>query len=312
MINIMLLPENRILCIVFLIAIFIWIVSFILLLMRLRYLYKKKLRFKDRRHKRIGAYSDGNTEGMQMDVEIANLQHQGMRDYQEDAFGISDIKEKQKGILAVLADGMGGMAAGKEASTTAVNTIINAFNQMDEIGEPVQLLLDLAHKANDAVSSLPELQNKDGGTTLILCYIKDYDMHYLSVGDSRICLYRDNELIKLNQEHILANSLDEMVRRGEMDYEEAMSNPMRTALTSYIGADEIPKIDYSESSISLIRGDRIILMSDGVFGDLNDEELVEMLGNDDLNISARLIEHNVLSKRNKNQDNFTAIIIAKN
>lgn len=293
---------------VLLFLVILWVVIFILFLLRMRYLRKQRHKKHYRRRNTI----QKTVQIPKIGLEISNLQNQGTRDYQEDSFGISNISYSDKGILAILADGMGGMAAGKESSETAVQAALDFFDNVDIIDDPVRFLLDTAVYTNKRVSSLPELQQKDGGTTLILCYIRDYDMYYLSIGDSRICLCRNNEIIKLNKEHILAYSLDEMVRLGEIDEEEAMNNPMRNALTSYVGAEEIPKIDYCKSAISLLHNDKIILMSDGVFGSISDKEILEALGAYDLNTAARLIEHCVLSKKKKNQDNFTAVIIAKN
>lgn len=317
------LSENKLIVLLLIIFFLLFIFSVFCFSLRLNYL--KKMRRKRHRAKRERTEtrvrngvekrterSNRTVTSAGMKLEIANISHQGGREYQEDAFAISNIMEEKKGILAVIADGMGGMAGGKEASNTAVTVAIEEYNKLDRITDPVPMLLDIVETVNDRVSSLPELQVNDGGTTFIMCYIKEYDMNFLSVGDSRICLIRDGKMIKLNKEHTLGNSLDEMVMRGEMDYEEAMSNPMRKMLNSFIGAEEIPKIDYSKATIFLKPKDKIILMSDGVFGTLSDEEIIEALDNSDLNIGARLLEHRVLSKKKKHQDNFTAVIIKKN
>lgn len=287
------------------------LICLILMFILLRKGKKHEIRGKNKKGRR--KQEEGKTiTSIGMSLEIANLQHQGKREYQEDSFGISDIQNEKKGILAILADGMGGMAGGDAASSMAVSTIMEDFNSLEEIENPAELLLQLAEDANKKVSGIPELQVNDGGTTLILCYINSYNLYYLSVGDSRICLIRDDKIIQLNKEHTLGASLDEMVRRGEMEYEEAMNNPMRKMLTSFIGSDEIPKIDYSKEVIPILPTDKIILMSDGIFGTISDEEIVEILDNSDLNISARLMEHRVLAKNKKHQDNFTAILIKKN
>ena len=308
------LSENKLIVIALVICFLLFLLSITCFFIRLNYL--KEMRRRKRRAKRGRT---GKTEVIERTVtsvgkglEIANISHQGKREYQEDAFAISNYRDEKKGILAVVADGMGGMAGGKEASNTAVATAIEEYNKLETVTDPVSMLLDIVETTNDRVSNLPELKVNDGGTTFIMCYLKEYDMHFLSVGDSRICLIRDGKMTKLNREHTLGNSLDEMVMRGEMDYEEAMSNPMRKMLNSFIGAEEIPKIDYSKETIFLKPKDKIILMSDGVFGTLSDEEIIEALDSADLNIGARLLEHRVLSKNKKHQDNFTAVIIKKN
>lgn len=291
-------------------------IGIILICLILFFILLRKRKIEQRKRKRKQINNSNRTEktltSIRMKLEVANVQHQGQREYQEDSFGISDIQNEKKGVLAVLADGMGGMAGGDVASSMAVSTILEDFNSIEEIENPIELLIHLAEHANEKVSRIPELQINDGGTTLILCYINHYNLYYLSVGDSRISLIRDGKIRQLNKEHTLGNSLDEMVKRGEMDYEEAMSNPMRKMLTSFIGSDEIPKIDYSKEVIPLLSKDKIILMSDGIFGTISDEEIEEILDNSDLNISARLMEHWVLSKNKKHQDNFTAILIRKN
>lgn len=291
--------------IVFFLLVFVWI-----LVVRKRKKKRRERRREGRRRKEEDVEKTIPLEKRKL--EVANLQHQGMREYQEDAFGMTNVQDEEKGVLAILADGMGGMAGGKEASNTAVTAAIEGFQSLEEIRNPAEMLVELANRVNERVSHIPELLHNDGGTTLILCYIKDYDLYYLSVGDSRICLIRNGEVIKLNKEHVLGVSLDEMVKRGELAYEEAMSNPMRKMLTSFIGAEEIPKIDYGKNPIPIQPNDIILLMSDGVFGTLSDQEIVEILRESDLTMSARVMEHRILAKKKKHQDNFTAIIIQKN
>ena len=221
------LSENKLIVIALVICFLLFLLSITCFFIRLNYL--KEMRRRKRRAKRGRT---GKTEVIERTVtsvgkglEIANISHQGKREYQEDAFAISNYRDEKKGILAGVADGMGGMAGGKEASNTAVATAIEEYNKLETVTDPVSMLLDIVETTNDRVSNLPELKVNDGGTTFIMCYLKEYDMHFLSVGDSRICLIRDGKMTKLNREHTLGNSLDEMVMRGEMDYEEAMSNP---------------------------------------------------------------------------------------
>lgn len=267
---------------------------------------------KKRRKTRVsgGTKMDSPFEGP---YSIGNIQNIGKRESQQDSFGISDLSNKalcaEKGIFAVVADGMGGLANGAEVSALVTRSMLNYFASRPFGPDTSQEFLNMLTNANNETNAfLSKNVMGRSGSTVVAVIIKDKKLHWISVGDSRICLVRNGALFQLNREHTYASELDVKAARGEISYEEARSDPQRHALTSYIGMGELEKIDRSLRPVQLAKGDRIILMSDGVFGTLSDEEILSTMHLPPYEASSQL-ERLILDKDKKGQDNFTAIII---
>ncbi len=245
-------------------------------------------------------------------VKIGNVHNIGKRENQQDSFGISDLSNKklckEKGIFAVVADGMGGLSGGAEISALVTTYMLNYFagsNTEDISG----LLLNMLLSANQEVRKyLVNNDNRHSGSTVVNVIIKENTLYFLAVGDSRIYLFRGGALLQLNREHTYGSELDERAARGELSIEEARNDAQRTALTSYIGMDKILHIDRNLRPIPLMKGDRILLMSDGIFGTLSEEELVT-IGKLHAYEGAIRMEKMIVSKEKENQDNYTSIII---
>ena len=96
---------------------------------------------------------------------------------------------------------------------------------------------------------------------------------------------------------------------GKISLEEARNDSQRHALTSFIGMGEVERIDRSMHPLHLSPGDKVLLMSDGVFGTVPDEEMARLAGPVDAVAAARNLENAVLAAQKPGQDNFTAIIL---
>ena len=244
--------------------------------------------------------------------QIGNVQNIGKRESQQDCFGISDISNKalceEKGILAIVADGMGGLSNGADISALVTRNMLGYFAGKRFNQEASQELLNMLSYANREVNSYLKNGREKSGSTVVAVNIKDMMLSWISVGDSRICLVRNGALIQINREHTYASELDEKAAKGLISFEKAKSDPQRHALTSYIGMGEIEKIDHSLRPLKLISGDRILLMSDGIFGTLTDDEILSTMSSTPFEAATRL-ETLILKKDKKGQDNFTAIII---
>ncbi|NCB25493.1 MAG: hypothetical protein EOM62_08480 [Bacteroidia bacterium] len=138
-----------------------------------------------------------------MKIFPGNAQHIGARKEQQDAFGISEISDiefrSHRGVLAVVADGMGGLAEGGKASRLAVKTFLEAYSRktVDEIIE--KALERSILETNEAVYSLAlEMGEKDNfGTTLIAAVAHKSGIYWIYAGDSRIYLTDGQALTQL-------------------------------------------------------------------------------------------------------------------
>ena len=243
-------------------------------------------------------------------TEVGNVHNIGKRNYQQDAFGVSPLQDEKlrhsRGVLAVLADGMGGMTNSGELSQAAVLAALRSFPQAP--GGTGETLASVAHSVLDMVQK--RFTGSGSGSTLVLANIRDSKLDFLTIGDSRIALLRDGALLTLNREHNYAATLRHQAALGLIPWREVAENPRCRALTSYLGLADDPAMDFPAEPIPLNSGDKIVLMSDGVFGTLDDETLTRVLvRSPNVVEAAHKLEDAVLMEKKANQDNFTAVII---
>lgn len=256
------------------------------------------------------------TQSMQMDVKDTTITHiavgkvhaQGARESQQDSFSVSaEEAELQGKFLAVVADGMGGLSDGDKVSQTIVSTAMRTFLSAED-DRTLQLAVLLA-KAKGAVDQLlgPEGMQRSG-STVVMGMIKEGLFDYISVGDSRIGLYRDGELHQLNRSHSYAHELLIDAIDGAKTFAEIRADRRAECLTSYIGMGELKYVDVPAAPLKIHPGDKFILMTDGVFNALTEQELSTAL-ECNAEEAARSIEQWICEKGYRNQDNYTAVIL---
>lgn len=248
-------------------------------------------------------------EPPQYSTGIGKVHCQGARDYQEDCFAVSEPDAAAShGLLAIVSDGMGGLEDGEQVSRTAVGTAISEFYELS--GDADMVLMKLLSSANQAVNRFlgPDRIYKCGAT-MIMGLIKNGRFHYISVGDSRISLFRNGMLMQLNREHAFKNELLHRAVNNEISFQEACEHPKAAGLTSFLGQGILKHVDLGAKPITVCPGDKFILMSDGVYNALSAEELSSALvyGPEE---AAAEIQRLIEEKNFINQDNYTAVIIA--
>ena len=204
---------------------------------------------------------------MSIEFEIASDQIDGARDYQEDAFMVNQLGEAENGdicSLVVMADGMGGHAAGNVASNMVVASFNKSFQSAFPTTAIAETLTDALNRSNDQIrTSVKETPALKGmGCTMVSAYVQDDNLYWVSVGDSHLYLIRDRELIKQNADHSYGAYIDLMREQGEeVEEQKGMS---RNMLMSAMTGEEISNIDVPEEPVKLIPGDRVIIASDGL------------------------------------------------
>ncbi len=243
-------------------------------------------------------------------VTIGKLHEQGERSGQQDCFGVSDESLIQtRGLLAVVADGMGGLSDGDKVSTAAVESILDNFVLYQGKCTPEQQLLMLTQYAVESVNKLlgPAGFSKSG-STLVMGLLRDSAFSFLSVGDSRICLYRHGVLMQLNREHIYKNKLALDAVNGEIALPDVYSDTRGSGLISFLGMEKLQYIDFPAEPVRLFAGDKLLLMSDGVYNALDNDE-IRMCLEAAPEEAAEQIRNAIQEKGYTNQDNYTAVII---
>lgn len=240
---------------------------------------------------------------------IGKLHALGGRKNQQDSFSVSEEELiPTHGLLAVVADGMGGLSDGDQMSQCAITAMMETFYRLQ--GDPARILLMLVESAAQAVNAkLGEGNYSTSGSTLVAGLIRNGAFHYVSVGDSRICLYREGFLYQLNREHIFRHELEIRAINHEATWETADTHPKAAGLTSFLGMGALKYVDIPSESVVIRPGDKFILMSDGVYNSVEKAEMAEQLKKSAQEAAdgiGKLIEEKNLN----GQDNYTAIVIA--
>lgn len=202
--------------------------------------------------------------------DVASAIAQGGRSYQEDAI-VTDFPFGMDSGVAVLADGMGGHAAGDVASKIVVTEVYSELkfqsaNFADFEGEIPTFMRDASDKANacvrDHVEGHPETSGM--GATLVSLVLVENRMFWMSIGDSPLYLLRDGKLRQLNEDHSLAPQIDFMVQQGLITAEAAKAHPDRNCLTSVILGGKVARSDCPATPFELKLGDVVVMSSDGL------------------------------------------------
>lgn len=193
-----------------------------------------------------------------------------IRPINEDSYILSSYPN---GYLCLIADGMGGHAAGEVASKIAAEGFAQA---LQEETRPLseEIIDELVQKVNHAIyqKSKEDIALSGMGTTLSLAVIKDHTVFLAHIGDSRIYLWQKGKLRQLTKDHTLAA---ELLRLGEISEKQALTSSYRHMLTRSLGVDSQVKVDIE--TFALLPNDRLLLCTDGLYNYLTDRELTKYL-----------------------------------
>jgi len=241
-------------------------------------------------------------------IYIGNGQTIGRRDEQDDYFSTA---ETAQGTIAVLADGISGLANGRMASTIAVTTFIEEFKKLGSLNQLQDFLKKAAMASNHMI--VENLNGSNGGTTLVTAIIdNDGYLHWGAVGDSVITIFRNGEFLAINQKHIFESVLTERYIAGEISQLEVQENPLKKRLINYLGYEGFKNLDTGNNPIQLHKGDKVCLFSDGIYDALTEVEMEKILSQQapPYDLAQNIIKA-VEQKRLKNQDNATILILEK-
>ncbi len=206
--------------------------------------------------------------------------------------------------LLVVADGMGGHAAGDFASRFAVEELKKEILSSSEM-HPEKIIQSAIQTANikliEESHKNPHLEGM--GTTLVVATVIEHTLYFANVGDSRLYLIND-QIAQLSKDHSL---VQEMVRLGGINEEEAKHHPDKNIITRAIGAKQQVEIDFFEYHIG--EDDTILMCTDGLSNMVDDEEIFRIVKS-----SRDVVEvvENLINRANINggADNI-GIVVAK-
>ena len=234
-----------------------------------------------------------------------------LRDHNEDCGGafVSTAPDDawDRGPVFVLADGMGGHAAGEVASRLAVDTVLARWTGGDPLVPP-QGLRTAARAANEEIMDAAREPGRRGmGTTLLAMSLAGREAHVAHVGDSRAYVVRDGACRQLTNDH---SRVGEMMRMKLITPEQAATHPARSQLTQSLGADPLVRVDLIREPLHT--GDVFVLCCDGIWDVVTRGEIAEAaseLGRT-LRHPGELAEHLVdTAVKRESADNVTALVV---
>jgi protein phosphatase len=245
-------------------------------------------------------------------LKFGNSQHIGDRRNQEDSFGYSSISGSEiseKGVLAVLADGMGGLSYGKQISEYVVSASKAMFEKLDYTMPFPEQLENIVRKINSTVCENFSSDGKsNAGSTMVAAFVYKTRLYWACVGDSRLYLLREGLLYQINEDHDYFNEMMGQVMHDDMLLEEAKNHEEKDSLTSYIGSERLPYIDLCKRGFALQKQDKLVLCSDGIYNGMSNAELVGYLKDEPQSAADRLVRNTVKNKL-PSQDNMTVMVI---
>jgi protein phosphatase len=245
------------------------------------------------------------------------------REHNEDAFLVADLTSRdatlqpsvrdhvvgERGSLFMVADGMGGAAAGELASDMATEVILNHLTTVwaedsdvsaNRFAYRMKEAVELANnRINVYAREHPELRGM--GTTATVAGVFAGELYLAQVGDSRGYLVRNGEASQITKDQSL---MQRLVEAGELTEEEAAQSERRNIILQALGPDPRVKVDLTYQP--LCRGDVLVLCSDGLSGQVKKEEIAEMVGSvgDLSQLCSRLID---LANQRGGPDNITVV-----
>ncbi len=228
------------------------------------------------------------------------------RQHNEDNVAYIIPKDEQllatKGALFIVADGMGGHAAGEVASEIAVNTVCTLYYQDTDPNVPTNLMRAIKY-ANAAIHqrASENAQHRGMGTTCVAAVLRGDTAFIANVGDSRAYLVRRGLVKQVTQDH---SWVAEQVRMGNMTEEQAHMHEMRNVITRSLGP--FPDVDVDIFAEQLEEGDALVLCSDGLSGMMTDIDILRIVESFSLRECVfRLVEY---ANAQGGADNITAIV----
>ena len=197
-----------------------------------------------------------------MNVSLSCYSSIGRRKNNEDAVSVT---ENTKGLLAIVADGLGGQDNGEYASQQAIRTLNNRLSSKTISAEALENAIVEANRAVRAVQA----EHPGAQTTIAVVWLGEGFAEAMHVGDTRIYQFRNNKILYQSVDHSVAQL---SVMAGELKPEEIRSSRDRNKLFRALGDPHVPKI--AEALLDVQTGDRLLLCSDGFWEGILENEML--------------------------------------
>jgi len=257
-------------------------------------------------------------------INVSAITHEGMSGknnedrYGVSAYALSEI-DSTPSLLAIVADGIGGHAAGEIAAEIAVETISHIVAASDA-SAPLDVLNNAITQAGQAVhkQSISDLAQHGMGSTCVCVWIIGDKLYTASVGDSRIYLLRQGAIQQISTDHTW---VQEAIKHGIITPDQARGHPQSHIIRRYLGSKKAAEVDFhlrldsdetdeqalANQGMVLLPDDQIVLCSDGLTDLVTDEEIQTIIKESGLEEGLqRLVD---LANQRGGHDNITIVAL---
>jgi protein phosphatase len=230
-------------------------------------------------------------------IEFGHLTHVGLRrELNEDTYyGDSELG------LWLVADGMGGHEYGEVASALARETIVREIRDGTPLATAIRVadeeIIRISRRRHDALPM---------GTTVVAARINGNRFEVAWVGDSRVYLWRDNQLVQLSQDH---SYVQELIANGAITHEQARSHPHRNVVTQALGVTDPRNLNVETMTGELRPGMQLLLCCDGLTEEVEDRNIAKVLSNNDCSAQECVDELVAAALDGGGSDNVTVVLV---
>lgn len=239
-------------------------------------------------------------------LDVGTCMTIGSREVQEDQL---TSMQTDAGLMAVLADGAGKTYGGRIAARTAVDTFRDIFGDYNAFNNPQYYFRKAFQCANREI--LKALGDENRGSASAGCaLIRSGYLYYALVGNVKICVFREGTLVPVSLGHTVAVMAEKNFKEGRISRQDTLALLENQKLYNYLGRDGFRDIEFFDAPIRLLKGDIVVLMSDGVYDLLGFREVEETL-RERVNCqekALRIIEK-VNCNASENKDNASVVLI---
>lgn len=193
-------------------------------------------------------------------IETGTANFIGNREIQADA---AEFSETSTGLLAVLADGIGKDKLGRIASGIAIESIISLYSSYEYINHLSYFFKRAFYVANYEI--LKVMEGRRGGASVAAVLVNNGKMMYALAGNIKIAVFRRGELIPISEGQTINVLAGKAYKKGVMNKQKALWAMEEKRVWNYVGQDGFKGIETLDTPVQLKTGDRILLMTKGVY-----------------------------------------------
>lgn len=231
----------------------------------------------------------------------------GSRQIQAD---IAQVWINRAGTMAVLADGIGSANTGVVCAQIAADTILDRFEPYHELNDPVYFFKSAFEEANRRIQKT--VGERRGGASVGAAFLGCSHLYYAVAGNVKIAIMRGEEIIPLSKGQTIDVLAAQAYEDGKISRQDALWSMEEKRVWNYLGQDGFREIEICSQPILLKKGDKVLLMSKGIFEEISWSETEDILADSaSLQELAERMVNAADQKKNPQADNGSVILIQR-